>query len=41
ELPMELHDLKVQALIAGESVQLTGCWKSGSTGQGSIGGQAG
>ncbi|RMT46683.1 putative exported protein [Pseudomonas amygdali pv. myricae] len=39
ELPMELHDLKVQALIAGESVQLTGGWKSGSTGQGSIGGQ--
>ncbi|MFA0928134.1 translocation/assembly module TamB domain-containing protein [Pseudomonas syringae pv. tagetis] len=40
ELPMELHDLKVQALIAGESVQLNGGWKSGDTGQGSIGGQA-
>lgn len=39
ELPMELHDLKVQALIAGESVQINGGWKSGSTGQGSIGGQ--
>ncbi|EGH44556.1 hypothetical protein PSYPI_20118, partial [Pseudomonas syringae pv. pisi str. 1704B] len=39
ELPMELHDLKVQALIAGESVQLNGGWKSGSTGQGSLGGQ--
>ncbi|RMM06720.1 hypothetical protein ALQ84_05615 [Pseudomonas caricapapayae] len=40
ELPMELHDLKVQALIAGESVQLNGGWKSGDNGQGSIGGQA-
>nr|WP_245399190.1 translocation/assembly module TamB domain-containing protein [Pseudomonas syringae] len=39
ELPMELHDLKVQALIAGESVQIDGGWKSGSTGQGSMGGQ--
>ncbi|PBK50643.1 translocation/assembly module TamB [Pseudomonas syringae pv. actinidiae] len=39
ELPMELHDLNVQALIAGESVQINGGWKSGSTGQGSIGGQ--
>ncbi|EPN39779.1 translocation/assembly module TamB domain-containing protein, partial [Pseudomonas syringae] len=39
ELPMELHNLNVQALIAGESVQINGGWKSGSTGQGSIGGQ--
>ncbi|WP_024646968.1 translocation/assembly module TamB domain-containing protein [Pseudomonas syringae] len=39
ELPMELHDLKVQALIAGESVQINGGWKSGSAGQGTIGGQ--
>ncbi|RMS92659.1 translocation/assembly module TamB domain-containing protein [Pseudomonas coronafaciens] len=39
ELPMELHDLKVQALIAGETMQIEGGWKSGSTGQGSIGGQ--
>ncbi|RMO94569.1 hypothetical protein ALQ33_03008 [Pseudomonas syringae pv. philadelphi] len=39
ELPMELHDLKVQALIAGESVQINGGWKSGSTGQGTLGGQ--
>ncbi|AHG41405.1 hypothetical protein N018_14875 [Pseudomonas syringae CC1557] len=39
ELPMELHDLRVQALIAGESVQINGGWKSGSAGQGTIGGQ--
>ncbi len=39
ELPMELHDLKVQALIAGESVQINGGWKSGSTGHGTLGGQ--
>ncbi|MFJ4142546.1 translocation/assembly module TamB domain-containing protein [Pseudomonas sp. NPDC089734] len=39
ELPMALQDLKVQALIAGESVQLEGGWKSGATGQGSLSGQ--
>jgi len=39
ELPMELRDLKIQAAIAGESVQINGGWKSGTTGQGSIGGQ--
>lgn len=39
ELPMELRDLKVQALIAGESVQINGGWSSGATGQGSLSGQ--
>ncbi|WP_122754559.1 translocation/assembly module TamB domain-containing protein [Pseudomonas viridiflava] len=39
ELPMELRDLNVQALIAGENVQVTGGWKSGATGQGSLTGQ--
>ncbi|GFM51375.1 translocation/assembly module TamB [Pseudomonas cichorii] len=39
ELPMELQDLRVQALIAGESVQLNGGWKSGATGQGTVSGQ--
>ncbi|WP_183142225.1 translocation/assembly module TamB domain-containing protein [Pseudomonas cichorii] len=39
ELPLELQDLNVQALIAGESVQLNGGWKSGATGQGSVSGQ--
>ncbi|MFL1516301.1 translocation/assembly module TamB domain-containing protein [Pseudomonas prosekii] len=38
ELPMELQDLKVQALIAGETVQLNGGWKSGKNGQGSLNG---
>ncbi|OLF53100.1 translocation/assembly module TamB domain-containing protein [Pseudomonas chlororaphis] len=38
ELPISLQDLQVQALIAGESVQLSGGWKSGKTGQGSLGG---
>ncbi|MEE4916069.1 translocation/assembly module TamB domain-containing protein [Pseudomonas alliivorans] len=39
ELPLELRDLNVQALIAGENVQVNGSWKSGSTGQGSLTGQ--
>ncbi|MCQ9473368.1 translocation/assembly module TamB [Pseudomonas alliivorans] len=39
ELPLELRDLNVQALIAGENVQVNGGWKSGSTGQGSLTGQ--
>ncbi|KQQ55820.1 hypothetical protein ASF84_10845 [Pseudomonas sp. Leaf127] len=39
ELPMQLQDLNLKAQIAGESVQLDGGWKSGATGQGSIGGQ--
>lgn len=36
ELPMELRDLQVKALIAGETVLLNGGWKSGKTGQGSL-----
>ncbi|WP_177522926.1 translocation/assembly module TamB domain-containing protein [Pseudomonas sp. v388] len=39
ELPMELRDLKLQALIAGESVQIKGGWKSGAAGRGSLTGQ--
>jgi len=39
ELPISLEDLNVQALIAGESVQLNGGWKSGKAGQGSVKGQ--
>lgn len=39
ELPMELRDLRLQALIAGENVQIDGGWKSGATGQGSLNGQ--
>jgi translocation and assembly module TamB len=38
ELPMELNDLQLQAVIAGEAVQLNGGWKSGKTGQGSLSG---
>ncbi|WP_201190702.1 translocation/assembly module TamB domain-containing protein [Pseudomonas fluorescens] len=38
ELPMELQALQVQALIAGETVQLKGGWKSGQNGQGSLSG---
>ncbi|MFJ2712410.1 translocation/assembly module TamB domain-containing protein [Pseudomonas sp. NPDC087346] len=38
ELPMELKDLQLQAVIAGESVRLDGGWKSGKTGQGSLSG---
>lgn len=38
ELPISLQDLQVQALIAGESVQLKGGWKSGKAGQGSLSG---
>ncbi|RMP67019.1 hypothetical protein ALQ18_01087 [Pseudomonas marginalis pv. marginalis] len=39
ELPMSLEGLNVQALIAGESVQLNGAWHSGKAGQGSLKGQ--
>ncbi|WP_338494649.1 translocation/assembly module TamB domain-containing protein [Pseudomonas trivialis] len=39
ELPLSLQDLNVQALIAGESVQLNGGWRSGKAGQGSLKGQ--
>jgi translocation and assembly module TamB len=38
ELPIELQALQLQALIAGESVQVSGGWKSGKTGQGSLNG---
>ncbi|ROL81570.1 hypothetical protein BK636_13585, partial [Pseudomonas chlororaphis] len=38
ELPISLQDLQLQALIAGESVQLSGGWKSGKAGQGSLNG---
>lgn len=38
ELPTTLEDLQLQALIAGESVRLQGSWKSGKTGQGTLGG---
>jgi translocation and assembly module TamB len=38
ELPMELEDLQVRAVIAGETVQLDGRWKSGKAGQGSLNG---
>ncbi|MGH8379373.1 translocation/assembly module TamB domain-containing protein [Pseudomonas sp.] len=41
ELPVSLEDLKLQALIAGEQVQLNGAWKSGEAGQGSLRGQIG
>ena len=36
ELPVSLEGLDVQALIAGESVQLNGAWRSGKAGQGSL-----
>ncbi|MGY2046000.1 translocation/assembly module TamB domain-containing protein [Pseudomonas pergaminensis] len=39
ELPISLEGLNVQALIAGESVQLNGAWRSGKAGQGSLKGQ--
>ncbi|KAB0496411.1 translocation/assembly module TamB domain-containing protein [Pseudomonas vancouverensis] len=38
ELPMEVQNLHLQALIAGESVQLNGGWNSGKAGQGSLNG---
>ncbi|HWD31319.1 MAG TPA: translocation/assembly module TamB domain-containing protein [Pseudomonas sp.] len=41
ELPVSLQDLNLQALIAGEQVQLNGAWKSGEAGQGSLRGQIG
>ncbi|UVL58162.1 translocation/assembly module TamB domain-containing protein [Pseudomonas sp. B21-035] len=41
ELPISLQDLQLQALIAGEQVQLNGSWKSGESGQGSLNGQIG
>lgn len=39
QLPISLEGLNVQALIAGESVQLNGAWRSGKAGQGSLKGQ--
>ncbi|MCK6188434.1 translocation/assembly module TamB domain-containing protein [Pseudomonas sp. EYE_354] len=39
ELPISLEGLNVQALIAGESVQLNGAWRSGKAGQGSLKGR--
>ncbi|MDD0975820.1 translocation/assembly module TamB [Pseudomonas sp. TNT2022 ID681] len=41
ELPVNLKDLSVKALIAGEQVQLNGDWKSGDAGQGQLNGQIG
>ncbi|MDB6146163.1 MAG: hypothetical protein JWP80_5207 [Pseudomonas sp.] len=39
EMPISLHNLKIQALIAGESVRLDGGWSSGDAGQGTLTGQ--
>lgn len=41
ELPISLEKLNVQALIAGESVQLQGRWNSGPNGQGTLDGKIG
>nr|WP_207203175.1 translocation/assembly module TamB domain-containing protein [Pseudomonas sp. TH39(2020)] len=38
ELPMDLEALQLQAVIADETVQLNGGWKSGKTGQGTLSG---
>ena len=38
QLPIELQALQLQAVIAGETVQLNGGWKSGKTGQGTLNG---
>lgn len=38
ELPVSLHDLSLQALIAGEQVQLNGGWRSGDAGRGQLSG---
>lgn len=38
ELPVQFQDLRLNAQIAGERVQLSGGWKSGDAGQGSISG---
>ncbi|HBZ94639.1 MAG TPA: hypothetical protein DEO91_13395 [Pseudomonas sp.] len=39
ELPVSLEGLQVQALIAGEQVQLSGDWRSGEQGRGSLRGE--
>lgn len=41
QLPLSLEALQVRALIAGESVQLHGNWKSGAGGQGQLDGSLG
>ncbi|WP_177494557.1 translocation/assembly module TamB domain-containing protein [Pseudomonas sp. H9] len=41
ELPVSVKDLNLQALIAGEQVQVNGAWKSGEAGQGSLRGHIG
>ncbi len=41
ELPISLQDLQIQALIAGENVQLDGRWKSGEAGEGRLTGELG
>ncbi len=38
ELPVSLQDLSLQALIAGEQVQLNGVWRSGQAGRGQLNG---
>ena len=39
ELPVSLQDLSLQALIAGEQVQINGGWRSGDAGRGQLNGQ--
>ncbi|KIQ00756.1 MULTISPECIES: translocation/assembly module TamB domain-containing protein [Pseudomonas] len=39
ELPTSFEDLQIRALIAGESLQLNGNWRSGERGQGSLNGE--
>ena len=39
ELPLSLEGLQLQALIAGEQVQLAGNWRSGEQGRGSLRGE--
>jgi translocation and assembly module TamB len=39
QLPVSLEGLQLQALIAGEQVQLSGDWRSGEQGRGSLRGQ--
>ncbi|MFK0310784.1 translocation/assembly module TamB domain-containing protein [Pseudomonas sp. NPDC090233] len=38
ELPMSVQDLSLQALIAGEQVQINGNWRSGEAGRGQLAG---
>ncbi|NIF25055.1 translocation/assembly module TamB [Pantoea sp. Tr-811] len=38
ELPVSLQDLSLQAMIAGEQVQLNGNWRSGEAGRGQLSG---